>query len=582
MVLGKNNGVIGALMMGVVLAATANAWSQQTSAPVAWEPTVLASVEIPHAPAFGPAPRELRPCGLLRTEAQARGLHAANLWPDNTVYYAFHPNTTASNQAAALNAMSLISGVSAVIFIERTTEPDYVVFTDSSGNNSFIGRIGGPQTINIFNWGTPFVIVHEIMHALGIYHEQSRPDRDTFVQINYANICPNCCGGGSCDFNFDIVPTATMVGPYDFDSVMHYGQCFFSDCFNCFADLPNCRTITVQPPYAATWQNAIGQSDHFSDSDILTIQTLYPTPCTSVIGDLDDDGDSDLADAAVFQRCYDGGIAGRSECACGDASDDDIINAADVGAFVTAIHGPGALLGACCDPNDGLCSEDTASGCASGGGNFQGVGVTCAATTCPVSNPGACCDPATLSCTETSGTLCAASGGIYKGDGTACAGGSCPLEYATSSQSPYSTFSPGANVLYADGLTLAGTARNLAYYDLWFFGSGSTPYSVTASLYTDCPGSGGTLIAGTTRTFNGIPHGSAQRVWTTFDPPIALPNSVWMVVSINDASASWIISGLPDVGSTADNFGINQPPWTCTAFFGSIWSGFQVNLLCVD
>jgi hypothetical protein len=105
---------------------------------------------------------------------------------------------------------------------------------------------------------------------------------------------------------------------------------------------------------------------------------------------------------------------------------------------------------------------------------------------------------------------------------------------------------------------------------------------VTASLYTDCPGSGGTLIAGTTRTFNGIPHGSAQRVWTTFDPPIALPNSVWMVVSINDASASWIISGLPDVGSTADNFGINQPPWTCTAFFGSIWSGFQVNLLCVD
>ena len=283
-------------------------------------------------------------CDILKTDDQLRGLHAANLWPNNTVYYAFHPNTSPSNQADALAAMALIEGVSSMTFIARTTEPDYVVFTDAGGNNSFIGRIGGPQTININAWSVHYVIVHEIMHAMGIYHEQSRPDRDTYVQINSGNICQNCCSGGSCDHNFDIEAGASTVGPYDFDSVMHYGQCFFSSCGNCFADPVNCRTITVLPPFDTAWQNAIGQTDHFSDGDILTIQTMYPSlsvPCESVIGDLDDDNDCDMEDAMIFQTCYNDSTGGRPECSCADPNVDEFVDASDVEAFINAIHGPG-------------------------------------------------------------------------------------------------------------------------------------------------------------------------------------------------------------------------------------------------
>ena len=57
-------------------------------------------------------------------------------------------------------------------------------------------------------------------HAIGFFHEQSRPDRDRFVDIVEENIlAPNL-------FNFDQLPESrinSMDVPYDLRSVMHYG-----------------------------------------------------------------------------------------------------------------------------------------------------------------------------------------------------------------------------------------------------------------------------------------------------------------------------------------------------------------------
>ena len=48
---------------------------------------------------------------------------------------------------------------------------------------------GGKQRINIGN-GCEYkgIVQHEIFHALGRIHEQSRPDRNSYVRINEKNI----------------------------------------------------------------------------------------------------------------------------------------------------------------------------------------------------------------------------------------------------------------------------------------------------------------------------------------------------------------------------------------------------------
>ena len=55
--------------------------------------------------------------------------------------------------------------------------------------SSSVGRKGGMQTVHLGHGckrlGT---IMHEMMHVLGIIHEQSRPDRDQYLKINFANL----------------------------------------------------------------------------------------------------------------------------------------------------------------------------------------------------------------------------------------------------------------------------------------------------------------------------------------------------------------------------------------------------------
>lgn len=60
-------------------------------------------------------------------------------------------------------------------------------------------------------------IIHELMHAIGMHHEQSRDDRDRYIKIFYDNIV-----GGTGNKNMNIYPTFDRY-PYDAESVLQYG-----------------------------------------------------------------------------------------------------------------------------------------------------------------------------------------------------------------------------------------------------------------------------------------------------------------------------------------------------------------------
>lgn len=99
------------------------------------------------------------------------------------------------------------------------------------------------------------------MHSLGIWHEQSRYDRDAYIQIQWNNI------QAEYQYAFDIIPSSqsqTFGLPYDYNSLMHYGAYDFA------IDTSQPTIITIPPGIP------IGQRNGFSSIDIAKINSLYP------------------------------------------------------------------------------------------------------------------------------------------------------------------------------------------------------------------------------------------------------------------------------------------------------------------
>ena len=69
------------------------------------------------------------------------------------------------------------------------------------------------------------IVMHELMHASGFWHEQSRADRDEFITIMWNNIM------SGMEYNFlkyDLRKINHLGASYDACSVMHYGATAFA------------------------------------------------------------------------------------------------------------------------------------------------------------------------------------------------------------------------------------------------------------------------------------------------------------------------------------------------------------------
>lgn len=106
---------------------------------------------------------------------------------------------------------------------EQITVPDYINVVNRSGCWSWLGKMGKEQDISIGNGCLSLgTIAHEFGHALGFYHEQSRSDRDSYINVNTTNISKRYLP------NFDKAKSSVNYAPYDEGSVMHYGTHGFS------------------------------------------------------------------------------------------------------------------------------------------------------------------------------------------------------------------------------------------------------------------------------------------------------------------------------------------------------------------
>jgi hypothetical protein len=194
------------------------------------------------------------------------------LWKDGVFVYKLDPAYDyGAFKRFVWDALLKIHTQTNITVKERTNEQDYVLFTGGDqGCYSRVGRVGGQQIINLSPKGCLQVgtVLHEIFHALGVFHEQSRFDRDNHIKIIRRNIVPQML------HNFDIVRHAG-IGSYDFNSIMHYG----SDAFSIG---PNSPTIVK---YDGSLIRA--NRSHLTKKDIDGLNELYkneildPNPTTT-------------------------------------------------------------------------------------------------------------------------------------------------------------------------------------------------------------------------------------------------------------------------------------------------------------
>ncbi|KAG8309063.1 hypothetical protein J6590_095018 [Homalodisca vitripennis] len=187
------------------------------------------------------------------------------LWPGGEVPFVISPVFRNSEREVILGAMNEIKRKTCVSFRPRSSrDTDYLTIGDDRskpGCWSFVGRKGNDQHLNLRRpWCLEHsVVVHELLHSLGLFHQQSASNRDDYVQIHWQNI-----EHGQED-NFEKQDPSTVASygvPYDYNSIMHYGTHAFS----------RNREPTITPLKEGV---EIGVRKNLSRGDVAKINIMY-------------------------------------------------------------------------------------------------------------------------------------------------------------------------------------------------------------------------------------------------------------------------------------------------------------------
>lgn len=187
------------------------------------------------------------------------------LWVTRVIPYEYDSGLPDSFKPTIQEAIAEFETRTCLKFVQRSSETLFIKIVHEPGCWSSVGRqywrSGTGQKLSL---GTGCnhkgTIMHELMHAVGFWHEQSRPDRNLYVEVLWENIAADE------DHNFNKYSHRDidrLKVPYDFDSIMHYGRKSFSK-----NGKETIRSI-LDP------SRTLGQRNGFTDLDVHEINALY-------------------------------------------------------------------------------------------------------------------------------------------------------------------------------------------------------------------------------------------------------------------------------------------------------------------
>jgi len=148
------------------------------------------------------------------------------LWSGGEIQYCYANSFTASEQKVIEYAMSEWTKSGSVSFkpvkceisvlaIYRSPEINYATFGSQELPHMYLHQI------------TYSVVAHELGHVIGLMHEHQRPDRDSYITVNYDNVLEKFHDQfyklTANYWEYDYKKYA-----YDYNSIMHYGKYDFT------------------------------------------------------------------------------------------------------------------------------------------------------------------------------------------------------------------------------------------------------------------------------------------------------------------------------------------------------------------
>lgn len=157
--------------------------------------------------------------------------------------------------------------VSCIRFVPYRGQKNYIFFDNDDGCSSKVGKsyaVAGAQKLSL-GQGCDFegTIIHELLHALGFFHEQARDDRDKYIEIKWENILD----GFSDQFDKYSYKTIDKIGKnYDFQSIMHYDRRAFTK---------NGLDTIIRFDKPVGWKDFGTPQKTMSPQDIVELNALY-------------------------------------------------------------------------------------------------------------------------------------------------------------------------------------------------------------------------------------------------------------------------------------------------------------------